>query len=331
MNVLQVEIMNKDLANLKVVALAGGVGGAKLSYGLAQNLPPGNLTVIVNTGDDFEHFGLYISPDIDTVCYTLAGLANPETGWGLHGESWHVIEALEDLSAPRWFRLGDRDLATHLERTRLLGEGRRLSEITKRFCAEWKVNQTVLPMSDEPVRTIIQTKDGQDLSFQEYFVHRKCQPCVKGFYFSGVDKAKPAPGIIVKIKEADIIIICPSNPWVSIDPILAIEGIKAAVSKKPVIAVSPIVGGKAIKGPVAKMYSELGIAPSVTAVAEHYKDILSGFVFDETDKNEFENFAQWRIIPYVTNTIMRSLSERIRLAIEILELGNTFIRRNSLQ
>ncbi len=317
--------MDKDLANLKVVALAGGVGGAKLAHGLAQNLTPGNLTVIVNTGDDFEHFGLYISPDVDTVCYTLAGLANPETGWGLRNESWRVFEALEDLNAPRWFRLGDRDLSTHLERTRLLSEGRRLSEITRRFCAEWKVDQTVLPMSDEPVRTIIRTQDGQDLSFQEYFVHQKCQPCVKEFYFSGVDKAKPAPGIIVKIEEADIIIICPSNPWVSIDPILAIEGIKAAVTKKPVIAVSPIVGGKAIKGPVVKMYSELGITPSATAVAEHYKDILSGFVFDEIDKNEFENIAQWRIIPFVTNTIMQNFGERSRLAIEILGLSKTII------
>ena len=331
MNILQVRVMDKDLANLKVVALAGGVGGAKLAYGLAKNLTSGNLTVIVNTGDDFEHFGLYISPDVDTVCYTLAGLANPETGWGLRNESWRVFEALEDLNAPGWFRLGDRDLATHLERTRLLDEGQRLSEITRRFCAEWNVDQTVLPMSDKPVRTIVQTQDGQDLSFQEYFVHQKCQPCVKGFYFSGVDKAKPAPGIIVKIKEADIIIICPSNPWVSIDPILAIKGIKAAVSKKPVIAVSPIVGGKAIKGPAAKMYSELGITPSATAVAEHYKEFLSGFVFDEIDKNEFENFTQWRIIPYVTDTIMRSLSERIRLANEILEFGNTIIRRNTLQ
>src|SRR5919109_1082312 len=188
----------------RIVALAGGVGGAKFAHGLAQILPPKDLTVIVNTGDDFEHYGLYVCPDLDTVCYTLAGMANPETGWGRVQETWNVIENASKLGGPAWFRLGDQDLGTHLERTRRLKEGQTLSQITKDFCLAWGIKQTILPMSDQPVRTIVETEEG-DLAFQEYFVHRRCEPRVTGFRFEGVTKAVPAPGACEAIRAADAI------------------------------------------------------------------------------------------------------------------------------
>ncbi len=240
---------------MKIVALAGGVGGAKLADGLAQVLPPIDLTVIVNTGDDFEHLGLYIAPDVDTVCYTLAGLANPETGWGRADETWQAIGSLEQLGGPAWFRLGDRDLGTHLERTRLLRTGLSLSEVTQKFCAAWGVKQRILPMSDQPVRTIVQTDQG-DLMFQEYFVERHCEPRVKGFEFRGLEGASAAPGVLDALEQADAVVICPSNPWVSIGPILAIRGIRPILQEKYVVAVSPIIGGAAVRGPAAKMYAE---------------------------------------------------------------------------
>ncbi|HEY3473049.1 MAG TPA: 2-phospho-L-lactate transferase CofD family protein, partial [Anaerolineales bacterium] len=198
---------------MKIVALAGGVGGAKFAHGLSQILPPEDLTLIVNTGDDFEHYGLYICPDLDTVCYTLAGLANPETGWGRAHETWNVIENATKLGGLAWFRLGDQDLGTHLERTRRLKEGATLSQITREFCEAWGIKQTILPMSDQPVRTIVETEEG-DLAFQEYFVHRHCEPRVTGFRFEGAQTAEPAPGTREAIRSADAIIVCPSNPWV---------------------------------------------------------------------------------------------------------------------
>lgn len=192
---------------LKIVALAGGVGGAKLAHGLAQVLPPEDLTIIVNTGDDFEHFGLYICPDLDTVCYTLAGIANPDTGWGRSGETWNMMENLSKLGGADWFRLGDKDLGTHLERTQRLKEGYSLSQITKDFCESWGIGHTVLPMSDKPVRTFVETAEGE-LEFQEYFVHRRCEPHVKGFWFDGVDQAEPVRGAREAIQSADAVIIC---------------------------------------------------------------------------------------------------------------------------
>jgi LPPG:FO 2-phospho-L-lactate transferase len=206
---------------MKIVALAGGVGGAKLAHGLAQILAPEDLTVIVNTGDDFEHLGMYICPDLDTVCYTLAGLANPETGWGRVNETWNTISNIEKLGGPNWFRLGDQDIATHLERTRRMKEGQSLSQITKDFCVAWGIKHTVLPMTDSPVRTIVDTDEGE-LAFQEYFVHRHCEPRVKGFRFDGVEVAEPVIGAREAIDSAEAIIICPSNPWVSVNPILRV-------------------------------------------------------------------------------------------------------------
>ena len=299
---------------MKIVALAGGVGGAKLVDGLAQILPPEDLTVIVNTGDDFEHYGLYICPDLDTVCYTLAGLANPETGWGRADETWNAMENARMLAGPSWFNLGDQDLGTHLERTRRLREGDSLSRITKDFCKAWGVEHTVLPMSDQPVRTIVETEDGE-LAFQEYFVHRRCEPRVTGFRFEGVEAAEPAPGAREAIQSADAVVICPSNPWVSIDPILRV----IPKMEKPVYAVSPIIGGQAVKGPAAKMYRELGIEPSALAVANHYREMLKGFVLDSTDAQLEEGVEGLNLKVCVTNTLMSSHDDRKRLARQVLD------------
>jgi LPPG:FO 2-phospho-L-lactate transferase len=297
---------------MKIVALAGGVGGAKFAHGLAQVLPPEDLTVIVNTGDDFEHYGLYICPDLDTVCYTLAGLANPETGWGRVDETWNVIANAAKLGGPDWFNLGDRDLGTHLERTRRLNEGQTLSKITNDFCKAWGVEQTILPMSDQPVRTIVETEEG-DLAFQEYFVHRRCEPGVRGFRFEGVDIAEPAPGALEALQSAEAVIICPSNPWVSIDPILQV--IKSI--EKPVVAISPIIGGQTVKGPAAKMFRELGIEPSALAVAGHYCDLVTGFVLDKIDE-QLKGEVGLNMITMVTDTLMKDLNDRSRLAQEVL-------------
>jgi LPPG:FO 2-phospho-L-lactate transferase len=299
---------------MKIVALAGGVGGAKLAHGLAQILPPEDLTVIVNTADDFEHYGLYICPDLDTVCYTLAGLANPETGWGRVDETWNAIENAKSLGGPTWFNLGDRDLGTHLERTRRLREGDPLSRITRDFCKAWGIEHTILPMSDQPVRTMVETEEGE-LAFQEYFVNRRCEPRVKGFRFEGADSAEPAPGTREALQTADAVVICPSNPWVSIDPILRV----IPKIEKPVFAVSPIIGGQTVKGPAAKMYSELGIEPSALAVAKHYRELLKGFVFDALDAELKESVKGLNMEVCVTNTLMRSHDDRKQLAKQVLD------------
>jgi len=301
---------------MKIVALAGGVGGAKLAHGLAQVLLPEDLTVVVNTGDDFEHLGLFISPDLDTVCYTLAGLANPETGWGRVNETWQTITNIEKLGGPGWFHLGDQDIATHLERTRRLKEGRSLSQITRGFCKAWGVKHTVLPMSDQPVRTIVETDEG-DLPFQEYFVHRACKPHVRGFRFEGVETARPADGVEQAIRSAEAVIICPSNPWVSIDPILRVLS-PILSNKLPIVAVSPIIGGKTVKGPAAKMYTELGITPSALAVAKHYQDILRGFVLDSQDAHLAESLP---VRTLITNTLMRTNEDRAKLAQDVLHFA----------
>jgi LPPG:FO 2-phospho-L-lactate transferase len=303
---------------MNLVALAGGVGGAKLAHGLAQLLPPENLTIIVNTGDDFEHLGLKICPDLDTVCYTLAGIANPATGWGRLEESWNALMSLEALGGPAWFRLGDRDLGLHLERTRRLHAGQSLSQVTADFCRALGVAHPVLPMSDEAVPTQVLTSEGE-LPFQEYFVHRQCQPQVMGFRFQDAALARPAPGALEALAAAEVVVFCPSNPWVSIDPILAIPGLRQAISARPVVAVSPIIGGQTVKGPAAKMYAELGIRPSALAVARHYCELLTGFVLDRLDAELAEAVEQAGIRPYVTDTLMRTPDDRGRLAGEVVE------------
>ncbi|MBN1536061.1 MAG: 2-phospho-L-lactate transferase [Anaerolineales bacterium] len=310
---------------LKIVALAGGVGGAKLADGLAQLVSPDCLTIIVNTGDDFEHLGLYISPDLDTVCYNLAGINNPETGWGRRNESWNAMHNLVALGGPDWFNLGDNDLGTHLERTRRLGAGQTLSQITRDFCHAWGIHHPILPMSDDVIQTWVDTEQGQ-LLFQEYFVRLKCQPRVKGFEFRGIKKAAPAPGVLESIFQADLIIICPSNPWVSIQPILGVPGIRDALTGRVVVAVSPIIGGQALKGPAAKMYREMGIKPSALKVAQHYGSILSAFIMDSTDQSQAGDVEASGIRPMITNILMNEIPERARLAKETIQFGEMLLR-----
>lgn len=305
---------------MKIVALAGGVGGAKFAHGLAQVLPPEDLTIIVNTGDDFEHYGLYICPDLDTVCYTLAGLANLQTGWGRDNETWNVIANAAQLGGPDWFRLGDRDLGTHLERTRRLRAGHSLAQITRDFCAAWGIKQNILPMTDQPVRTIVETEE-EDLSFQEYFVHRRCEPRVKGFRFEGVEWAEPAPGTREALQSANAVVICPSNPWVSIDPILRVFSavLSGEGQDARFFAISPIIGGQTVKGPAAKMFRELGIEPSALAVARHYGDLATGFVLDAVDRQLQGEIRSLNMRTLVTNTLMNSHDDRIHLAGEVLD------------
>jgi LPPG:FO 2-phospho-L-lactate transferase len=243
-------------------------------------------------------------------------LANPDTGWGRRDETWGAVENAKRLGGPGWFSLGDKDLGTHLERTRRMREGQTLSQITRDFCKVWKVGPTVFPMSDQPVRTIVETDEG-DLAFQEYFVHRRCEPKVKGFRFEGVEIAEAAPGALDALEAAEAVVICPSNPWVSIDPILRVCQIP---NNKKVVAVSPIIGGHTVKGPAAKMYAELGIQPSALAVAEHYRGLLNGFVLDEVDKSLASEIESQTL---TTDTLMDSLTKRASLAGDVLH----FIRR----
>jgi LPPG:FO 2-phospho-L-lactate transferase len=314
---------------MKVVALAGGVGGARFAHGLAQILPAENLTIIVNTGDDFEHFGLKICPDLDTVCYTLAGMENPAMGWGRADESWNAIDTISKLGGPTWFRLGDQDLGAHLERTRRLQSGETLTDITLAFCKAWGVGPTVLPMCDETVPTQVQTRDGW-LDFQAYFVYLKCDPQVVGFRFEGIKKTRPTPLVLEALREANLVIICPSNPWVSIDPILSVPGIQSELAAHPVVSVSPIIGGQAVKGPAAKMFAELGIPPSALAVAKHYGalphgGLLSGFVLDTIDAAQAESISAWGIDAFVTDTLMKTPEDRRRLAGEVLQFCKTLL------
>lgn len=314
------QIPSHSSAAPRVIALAGGVGGARLADGLAQVLPPENLTIIVNTGDDFEHLGLYICPDLDTVCYTLAGLANPATGWGRADETWQALESLGALGGPTWFHLGDRDLGLHLERTRRLRMGQSLSQVTQHFCRALGIAPEVLPMTDDAMPTWVYTTEGE-LPFQEYFVRRQCQPQVTGFRFEGAERARPSPGVLEALDRADLVVICPSNPWVSIDPILAIPGIRPAVQARRVVAVSPIIGGQTVKGPAGKMFLELGIPPSALAVAQHYAGLLNGFVLDRTDENLTEQIHALKVQTLATDTIMKTPLDRAQLAKEVVEFG----------
>ena len=303
---------------MKITALSGGVGGAKMAHGLAQCLLPNELTIIVNTGDDFDHYGLRICPDLDTVCYTLAGLANDATGWGRSRESWQALEAATALGGPAWFSLGDRDLGTHLERTRRLAHGQPLSEITRHFCRQWGIDVSILPMSDERAATIVDTVELGEISFQEYFVKHQCQPAVRSFRFEGVERARPAPGVIAAIASADFVILTPSNPWVSVAPILAVAGVREAMQAKEVVAISPIIAGKAIKGPAAKMYLEMGIEPSALAVAKHYQGLISALFIGTQDAAEAQAIGRLGIRPVVTDILMPTAAERKRLAGEVI-------------
>jgi LPPG:FO 2-phospho-L-lactate transferase len=272
---------------IKVVALSGGIGGAKLALGLARVLPAGALTVIANTGDDFEHVGLSISPDLDTLMYTLAGLSNPVAGWGLRDETWTFMAALEKLGGAAWFRLGDGDLATHVERTRRLRRGDSLTRITDDFCRRLGIAARILPMSDDPVRTRVCTAQGW-LDFQDYFVRLQCAPEVTGFEFADAPSARAQPDALTALVDPELraVVICPSNPFISIDPILAVPGLRRALvdCAAPVVAVSPIIGGRAVKGPTAKMMNELGLECTAATVALRYRDFLDGYIVEPGDR-----------------------------------------------
>ena len=299
-----------------VLALSGGVGGAKLALGLAHLLPPENLTVVANTGDDFTHLGLRVCPDVDTVIYTLSDLADKERGWGRAGETWNFMAALSRLGSENWFNLGDSDLAMHIHRTERLKQGATLSEVTAEIASTLGIKATVIPMTDDPVATIVETPDGP-LAFQHYFVRERCQPAVTGFRFEGIEAADPAP-IFAKHLEnrLDLILVTPSNPFVSIEPILSLPGVRDKIAKSltPVIAVSPIVGGKAIKGPAAKMMAELGMPASALEVARAYRDVIDGFVIDVDDEAQVAEIEAIGMKVLVTNTVMNDLDDRITLA-----------------
>jgi LPPG:FO 2-phospho-L-lactate transferase len=303
---------------LRIVAFAGGVGGAKLADGLARNLRHEDLSVVVNTGDDFEHLGLQICPDLDTMTYTLAGLADPVRGWGRADESWHFLQTLELFGGPTWFQLGDRDLALHVERTRRLRQGQTLTEVTEHIRRALGVAVAILPMSDQPVATIVLTDEGQ-LPFQEYFVARRCEPCLRGLLFKRSEQAAPSPKVRAALKGCDAVVFCPSNPWVSLDPILDLPGMRELIQGKPVVGVSPIVGGRALKGPAARMFRQLGFEPSSLAVAKHYQGLLSGLVIDVQDADQEQDVAALGVKVLVTNTIMKDVTARSRLGKEVLE------------
>ena len=306
-----------------VVALCGGVGGAKLAHGLAMALQPAALSVIVNTADDFQHLGLHICPDLDSVMYALAALSDPIRGWGRADETWAFMEALKGLGGESWFQLGDRDLALHVERTWRLRQGATLSEVTAHLCQALGVAVRVLPMSDDPVRTRVLTNEGW-LDFQDYFVHRQCQPTVRKFMFTGVEAAQAQPEALAAMQRPDLraIIICPSNPFVSVEPILAVPQIRAAIQRAiaPVIAVTPIIAGRAIKGPAAKMMAELGLEVCAAAVAQRYADLIDGFIIDQADAIS-QPPAGMRF--FTAATLMSNTDDRLRLAQAVLQAADT--------
>ncbi len=302
----------------RILALTGGVGGAKLALGLSKVLPPEQLVFAVNTGDDFEHLGLHISPDIDSLTYALAGENNQELGWGRAGETWQFIETLGALGGDDWFRLGDKDLALHVRRSGLLESGVTLTEATGVITRAMGIRHRVLPMSNDAVRTIVHTADG-DLAFQHYFVRERCAPAVTGFSFDGAGDAVLNPAISDWLATCDGVVLCPSNPYVSVAPLLQLPGFADALTHLPVVAVTPIVGGLAIKGPAAKMMAELNVPASASAVAAHYDSaypgLINGFVVDETDPEEAQLVDKLGTIRAIaTNTVMVTLADRVALA-----------------
>jgi len=298
----------------EVIALAGGVGGAKLADGLARLLG-GRLTVLVNTGDDFTHLGLHVSPDLDTVMYTLAGIANPQTGWGVAGETWSFMAQVERLGGPAWFRLGDRDLATHVFRSERLARGETLSAVTASLCRALGVAPALLPMSDDPVRTMIASDDGE-LAFQDYFVRLGCAVPVRGIRYDGAARSRINPALAAREAGLSALIICPSNPYLSVDPILAIPGMREWLRGRgrPIVAVSPIVGGAALKGPAAKIMGELGAPVSVTGIARHYRGLIDGLVIDEADAGLASEVAQEGMAVRIAPTVMSAPEHRVALA-----------------
>jgi len=305
----------------KITALAGGVGASKLLLGLYAEMDPRNLTIIVNTGDDITLHGLKISPDLDIVTYTLAGLIDPKKGWGFRRETFHALQRLMIYGRENWFNLGDRDLATHIHRTALLAEGKSLADAADAIRLALGVKSQILPMVNEPVPTIIDSNEGP-LHFQEYLVKRRAEPIVRGIRFHGVDSAKPAPGVLESIHQADRIFVCPSNPLISIGPILAVPGIRDALRhrRNDVIAVCPIVGGKSLKGPSDKMLAQLGHDSSATGVAKLYADFTGTFIIDPQDRSQSAAISALGLQVVVVPSIMKTLAQKRRLARNVLAL-----------
>ena len=307
---------------MSVLALSGGIGGAKLALGLYRVLSRGELTVVANTGDDFEHLGLSISPDIDTLLYTLGGIDNPELGWGRRSETWTFMAALEALGGETWFKLGDGDLATHVERTRRLAAGESLSKITDDFRRRLGISARLLPMSDDRVRTRLRTDEGW-LDFQDYFVRLRASPVVREIAYAGASEARANPDFLAALAgdDLELVVICPSNPFLSVDPILTLPRVREALRacRPPIVAVSPIIGGKAVKGPTAKMMAELGLPVDAAAVAAHYRDFLDLYIADEQDAAAVAGLD----LPVVlTHTLMQSLADREALARTVLSAAD---------
>ena len=310
---------------MKITALAGGVGGAKLLEGLKELLEPDELTAIVNTGDDFWHLGLFICPDFDTILYTLSGVANPVTGWGIRDDTFITLEKINKMGGPSWFKLGDQDLATHILRTHLKKNGKNLTEISRILSAYFNVSHAILPMTNFEVPTFVRTKQYGEIPFQEYFVKYRFEPVIEGFIFRNIDNAKPSEEVMKSLRDSDAVIICPSNPFVSIDPIIHLEGIRSILLEKFVVCVSPIIGGLAIKGPLAKMFHEMNIKPSPSSIARYYEDFLDMIFIDYQDNEEITKIKRSSIIPIESDIFLPDKESRIRLAKEILkQIGRKF-------
>jgi len=316
-----------DGAGQPVLALCGGIGGAKLALGLYHTLPPGRLAIAVNPGDDFEHLGLSVSPDLDTVLYTLSGLADPVRGWGRKDESWNFMAALRELGGETWFQLGDRDLAMHVERTRMLRAAITLSQAVASAAQELGIAAQIMPATDDRLRTVVLTDEGE-LPFQSYFVERRAAPRVRGLRYDGAEKAQPTPRLLETLASTKLraVIICPSNPYLSIDPMLAMPALRESIAHcaAPVIAVSPIVGGRAIKGPTAKIMTELGVPVTNRSIAKHYGDLIDGLVVDFADRRDADGID----VPVcATPTLMESLADRKRLAEEAIRFADEIASR----
>jgi LPPG:FO 2-phospho-L-lactate transferase len=306
---------------MKITALAGGVGASKLLRGMVRVMDPRQLTVIINTGDDIVLHGLYISPDLDIVTYTLAGSVNPETGWGLSGDTFHSLKAMARYGREQWFNLGDRDLATHIHRTALLAAGKTLSEVTDAIRRDWGVAARLLPMSDHPIPTTLLTDLGE-MHFQEYLVKHRTQPSIQDIRFEGVESSEPAPGVLEALRDADGILICPSNPLISIGPILAVPGVREALwaRRESVVAVSPLVGGKSLKGPSDKMLAECLIDPTSCGVALLYEDIAAVMVIDPSDAGLCPEIERQGVRPVLVPSIMNMDADKERLARGVLSV-----------
>jgi LPPG:FO 2-phospho-L-lactate transferase len=306
---------------MKAVALAGGIGASKFLTGLIAVLPPEQVTIIVNTGDDFQWMGLYICPDLDTVTYTLAGLANPVTGWGINADTFYALERLQTLGCDTWFKLGDRDLATHIYRSQKIREGNTLAEVTADISRKNGIRSAILPMTNRYVPTEIQTDEGT-LAFQDYFVRRRCEPRVEAFFFRTIENASPAPGVLEAVRAAEVVFICPSNPYISIGPILAVPGIRQALheTNARVLAVTPIIAGRSIKGPTARMLREMGQDVSAVSVAGMYSDFVDLFVLDQRDAGLLPDVARLGLDVRVADTLMDDHPSKIDLARKVVEM-----------